>query len=203
MLEAATITGAKRAIQPPAVEFVNALTFVLSLDSTVEDLVSNLRRGLLQLLNIREFSSRGKFVKPFSSYVLPDLICAFCNAVVDLDVSQTKADCDPKYPWTCEYCDHAFDTRKIQHLLIREAQCAVSTYQLQDLRCVKCKMMKQENMRQHCQCSGDFELTTKQNSLESSMHTLWAVAKENRLRLLEDVAAKVLKAMNSPPAERA
>ena len=59
---------------------------VLSLDSNINIQVTKLKRDLLKLIGVGEFSPEAMFKDPCLSYVLPELICKSCNHIRDLDL---------------------------------------------------------------------------------------------------------------------
>nr|KAG5708707.1 hypothetical protein BaRGS_034924 [Batillaria attramentaria] len=61
-------------------------TQVLALDSNISIQVSKMRRDLLKLIGVGEFSSEALFKDPCLSYVLPEIICKSCNHIRDLDL---------------------------------------------------------------------------------------------------------------------
>ena len=65
---------------------MKAVCKVLALDSGVESEVQKLRRSLLSVLGVREFSTKGQWSDPCRSFTLPDVICTFCNYRQDLDL---------------------------------------------------------------------------------------------------------------------
>ena len=73
-------------LKNPALEFIKAVCRVVSLDGTVSDEVQRLRRSLLAQVGSREFSDEAAFKEMGLSYVLPDVICGFCNHAHDLDL---------------------------------------------------------------------------------------------------------------------
>lgn len=183
----------------PALEFVRSLCHVLSLDVTSTEEVAGMRRCLLQLLGVREFAKEAQFTDPALPVPLHDVICTYCNAVVDLDIardsrlwaeqeqeqgaSQEKE--GEKLLWACEYCGNPYDTRQIELDLTRTAQKFYTSYQVQDLICRRCNMVKRENMTAHCPCSGaPFELSVKKKSLQKHLHALESVARFHRFEFL-------------------
>lgn len=72
----------------PALEFVKAICHVLSLDPAVEDTVSSLRRSMLKLINVGEFSEEAVWRDLSVSYVLPGVICKNCNHCRDVDLGK-------------------------------------------------------------------------------------------------------------------
>lgn len=194
------LTSCSRHQRNPALEFVRSLCHVLSLDVTSSEEVAGMRKNLLQLLGVREFARESQFSDPALPVPLHDVICTYCNAVVDLDIardsrlwseseerSEEPKDGDTKRPllWACEYCGSPYDTRQIELDLTRVAQKLYTSYQVQDLICRKCRMVKRENMTSHCSCSGaPFELTLDRSSLQKQLFALKSVAKFHRFEFL-------------------
>lgn len=59
---------------------------VLSLDANVANQVNKLKRDLLRLVDVGEFSDEAQFCDPCNSYILPEVICHHCNFCRDLDL---------------------------------------------------------------------------------------------------------------------
>ena len=59
---------------------------VLSLDANIVNQVNKLKRDLLRLVDVGEFSEDAQFRDPCQSYVLPEVICHHCNFCRDLDL---------------------------------------------------------------------------------------------------------------------
>lgn len=188
----------------PALEFVRTMCHVLGLDSSAAEEVAGMRRSLLRLLGVREFAKEALFTDPALPVPLRDLICSFCNAVVDLDVardarlwtekeiedSENDGTQSSKPFWACEYCGNHYDMRQIELGLTRDAQKLYTAYQVQDLVCRKCNMVKRENMTTHCNCSGTrFQLTVGREGFHKQLYALKSVAEFHRFEfLLETVS---------------
>lgn len=48
--------------------------------------METLRKQALAEVGVRQFSAEGQYVDPCVSFVLPDVICSFCNLCRDLDM---------------------------------------------------------------------------------------------------------------------
>lgn len=59
---------------------------VLSLDANIVNQVNKLKRDLLRLVDVGEFSDDAQFRDPCNSYILPEVICHHCNFCRDLDL---------------------------------------------------------------------------------------------------------------------
>lgn len=70
----------------PALELVKSITevYALSSEHTIE--VQVLKRNLLDLLGVREFSADAAFRNPCESVMVPMVICGRCNAIRDVDL---------------------------------------------------------------------------------------------------------------------
>lgn len=53
--------------------------------------MNKLRRDLLRLIEVGEFSEAAQFQDPCRSYVLPEVICRNCNFCRDLDLCKDPA----------------------------------------------------------------------------------------------------------------
>lgn len=201
-----------------ALEFVRCLCHVLALDGACVEEVGTMRRSLLQLLSVREFAKEGRFVEPSLPVPLHDVICTYCNAVVDLDIARDsrlwtedddeKADDDGKdqsrRAWACEYCGHGYDLRQIEMDLVRMAQKLFTSYQVQDVVCGKCRMVKRENMVSHCGCSGaPFQLSLKKETMHNKLFALKSVAEFHKFEFLGETVSWILSSTSNPTASLA
>jgi len=105
------------------------------------------------MINVREFSYEAEFKNPCVSYTLPDVICSFCSSVRDIDLLR---DVDVmKEKWLCNHCGQSYNTAVIEECLVDVVRKKSLRYQLQDLRCAKCRMVKPDNLSDVCStCSG-------------------------------------------------
>ena len=78
--------GSHLTLQNPVLELVKALMQVLSLDKTITLEARLLRKELLHLFEIREFSADGAFVNPSTSLCVRQLSCAECCVPRDIDL---------------------------------------------------------------------------------------------------------------------
>lgn len=72
--------------QFPALQFVNAVIKILSVDKEIADEVQSLKKNMLQLINVGEFSDLAVWQDPINSFVLNEVICHACNHCRDLDL---------------------------------------------------------------------------------------------------------------------
>ncbi|KAL1117393.1 hypothetical protein AAG570_004719, partial [Ranatra chinensis] len=80
------LPGSNLKTKNAALEFVKAVCKVLSLDTSVEEEVARLRRNMLRLIGVGEFSDLAEWTPPSVSLVLPEVICRACNHCRDIDL---------------------------------------------------------------------------------------------------------------------
>lgn len=62
----------------------------------------------------------------------------------------------------------------------------IMSYTLQDLRCTRCKQIKQENMAELCSCAGSFETLIPAKKLRQLLQTFLEVADTHQMDLLKE-----------------
>jgi hypothetical protein len=65
--------GSRYKLRCPALEFVKYGCKILSLDKNVQNEVSKLKRDLLTIVNVREFSDEAQYVDPSLSFTIPQV----------------------------------------------------------------------------------------------------------------------------------
>jgi DNA polymerase epsilon subunit 1 len=105
-----------------------------------------MRKNLLRLVHVREFSEEALFRDPCLSFTLPNVICAYCNDCRDLDLCR-----DPlllRREWRCAQpqCAHPYDRQWVENALLQIVRQRSRMYQLQDLKCRKCRQVKGGSM---------------------------------------------------------
>lgn len=194
-----------------ALEFTNSICHVLSHDKTIFEEVLNMKRGMLKLLHVREFSREAKFVNPSRTFKLPDVICANCNECRDLDLcrdpdllasstgepSSRASDNASKVhttrpTWKCS-CGTPYDMNVIESRLVEHVERSIVAFQLQDLRCVKCDQIKVGNLGAHCECSGTYTCQKQERRIKRDLTILHNVAKFYWFDWLEHVVSHALR----------
>ncbi|XP_073973254.1 DNA polymerase epsilon catalytic subunit 1 isoform X2 [Rhodnius prolixus] len=131
-------TGEK--IIKPALEFIKAVCKVLSLDSSVEEEIARLRRNLLRLVDVGEFSDEAEWEDPCATVVLPEVICRACNHCRDIDLCKDpyREVTNGSHVWQCPICNTNYNNNEIQALLLDMVNRKSMGYTLQDLQCARC-----------------------------------------------------------------
>lgn len=184
----------------PALELVKLLMQVLSLSKTTTLESRLLRRELLALFEVREFSKEGRFENPSANLKLPELTCNACCLIRDLDLCRdedvlpdpgTDNNKGPK-PWRCPFCQTEYDRLAQEEILIGQVHGLVVEWQTQDLKCSKCSTLKISEFMEHCSCSGKWATTVDLKQTEKKLRVLQSAAKFHSLQLLEGVVEEVL-----------
>ena len=194
------LPGSYLKLTNPALEFIKALCKVLSLDSAIVPQVNKLKRNLLRLIGVGEFSDAAEWKDPCISFVLPEVICKQCNHCRDIDLCKdpfVSTDGTPGQApvWICASpeCRTPYDSAEIEHLLLDAIQRRTMGYVLQDLTCLKCGQVKASNMAKHCTCAGKFVTMQSTKELEQLLHTFASIASHYRMPLLLEVVEMTLR----------
>jgi DNA polymerase epsilon subunit 1 len=80
------LAGSHLVMGDVALEFIKHVCAVLALDNRVQHNVLIMRKNLLKLVHVREFSAEAEFKDPCLSFTLPNVICryAFSSLVLSL-----------------------------------------------------------------------------------------------------------------------
>lgn len=154
-------------------DFVTLLCHVVALDKTVEAHVIKLRRLLLATLGIREFSPRAHWKPSALAVVVPDVICTFCNACSDLDLTDItsnratvndnaaevlcdKCACFNVRHWTVFPGQHPVDLLDLELRVLEIVEDLSAKVLLQDARCPKCARVATGSLAMLCSTAASF-----------------------------------------------
>lgn len=93
----------------------------------------------------------------------------------------------PRKHWACNRCGHAYDRGACEAALIEGVVKQVASFQMQDLRCSRCKQIKATNLAVHCECSGVFRTTEPRSELLKRLKVARAVAEWYSFEAFSDV----------------
>lgn len=165
-------------------------------------------------LTMHRFAPEAAFKNPALSYTLP-VTCQHCTTSRVLDVRLTlpysamtretddvqltrDADLlsldDPqaRKHWSCLRCGHVYDRSACEAALVEGVVRQMSTYQMQDLRCSRCKQIKSTNLAVHCECSGVFRTTEARGELLRRFRVASAVAEWYGFEAFGDVVGQCI-----------
>lgn len=171
---AATLTN-------PALQLVKCLTQVLSLDKSINLEARLLRKELLRLFDIREFSAEAAFANPAASLWVRGLVCDDCTAVRDVDLcrdgeviasmsastAEDGAVVKGSLNLSCPSCRTPHDLSRLETRLAADVQALVLKWAGQDVKCGKCGRLQSETscFMEHCACSGQWVPSLKREEL--------------------------------------
>lgn len=181
------LAGSHLVMTDPALEFIKQVCAVLALDNRVQHNVMVMRKNLLKLVHVREFSAEAAFEDPCRSFTLPNVICSYCNDCRDLDLCRDAALLE--HDWRCVVpsCGQPYDRAWIENALLQIVRQRERLYHLQDLVCVKCRQVKSSHLADQCQCAGAFKNTTSPAVFEKELQVFLNIAKYHGFELLEEV----------------
>ncbi|XP_013399576.1 DNA polymerase epsilon catalytic subunit A [Lingula anatina] len=190
------LPGSHLPLSNPALEFVKAVCKVLELDSNISLPVMKMKRDLLKLIGVGEFSNDAEWRDPCLSYTLPEVICKTCNYIRDLDLCRDPLllqEGESMSVWQCPQCNNEYDTDEIEQALVDAVQRKSMGYVLQDLKCKKCHGVKESNMSKYCTCAGDFSNTVSLEDLGKKLRTFRNIASHYNMAQLLEVVEWILK----------
>ncbi|KAI0156208.1 DNA polymerase epsilon [Pestalotiopsis sp. NC0098] len=212
-----TVLPTKNAV----LELVKSLMQVLSLDKNITNEARLLRKELLTLFDVREFSKEAAFTNPSASLKVPQWSCPECTLARDWDLCRDEvllpdmaaimnglpADASPDQaqaelkraaatkPWTCEYCDAEFDRIRIEERLLGDVERFVIEWTTQDIKCSRCGGVKLNEFAEHCTCSGAWTESVKRDDLIKRLGVYRGVAEWFGLRMLGEAVGEILRSL--------
>lgn len=178
----------------PAVEFIKALCKILSVDASVTEELDSLRKNMLRLVGLGEFSDKAIWNDGEKSFILTEIICQACNYCRDIDLLKDKhrAIKDGSPVWLCSQCYVNYDLEEIEKRLIDSLNRKFVSYTLQDLQCNRCKEIKQDNIMKYCPCAGNYNTLIHPKEIQSLVRTFNNVADSYSMILLKEYTDSLL-----------
>ncbi|KAH9904372.1 DNA polymerase family B [Xylariomycetidae sp. FL2044] len=198
-------------------ELVKSLMQVLSLDKNITMEARLLRKELLALFEVREFSKEGAFTNPSESLRIHQWSCPECTLARDWDLCRDEAllpdlstlpgadlnhdteqlrsemrKAAASKPWRCPFCEAELDRLRVEERLVADVQRAVVEWCTQDLRCERCGSVKLNEFMEHCTCSGAWAESVKREDLVRRLGVYRGVADWYGLRMLGVVVGEIL-----------
>ena len=193
------LPGSHLNLSNPVLQLVKSVMQVLSLDRAISLEARMLRKELLNLFDIREFSAEATFSNPSATLVIRGLICDDCTSSRDLDLCRdasllppvlengTTETATPLPKWKCNNCDASYDKLRIEEELVAEIQKMVLEWCTQDLKCGKCKRLRSNEFMEHCACAGEWMGTKNKADVRKRLNVYSSVAGFYGLRMVEAV----------------
>ncbi|MCJ1356233.1 MAG: DNA polymerase epsilon catalytic subunit [Icmadophila ericetorum] len=188
----------------PVLQVVKSLMHIYSLDKSLNLEIRLLRKELLSLFEVREFSQEGRWINPTQSLKLRQWTCENCTMArdlelcndedINLDPSATGGEILPASTkdWTCPTCTHPYSRLGIEECLVSQVQKLVTEWQTQDLKCVKCRTVRVNDFMEHCGCGGQWGGTVDREKVVQRLKVLERVGEGYGLRMLGVAVKEVL-----------
>ncbi|XP_037953438.1 DNA polymerase epsilon catalytic subunit 1 [Teleopsis dalmanni] len=178
----------------PGLDLIRTIIKVLSVEKSLSEDINELRRNMLRLVGVGEFSDLAEWSDSHDSYSISEVICKACNQCRDLDLCKDKhrAIKNGIPVWLCAQCLIAYDNEDIEIRIIDVLQRKVMSYILQDLRCTRCKEIKLVNLTKYCPCAADFAPLINEQDIMSLLHIFHKVASDHKMELLTDAVEQLL-----------
>ncbi|KAF3906314.1 hypothetical protein ABW20_dc0103392 [Dactylellina cionopaga] len=195
------LPGTKLASSNAALELVKALSAVFALPKDLMLSTRQLRKDLLHMFDIKEFSKEGVFENTTESLRFEQVICQNCTMSRDLDFCKDEdllpeLDLDGKpskeRAWKCFNCGHEYERLALQERMVANVEEMLIRYSTQDLVCGKCKKVKTSDFQEHCVCSGVWKLTVSKEETVMKLKVYKSVAEYYSLQMLEENVKVVL-----------
>lgn len=174
------LPGSHLKMKNPVLELVKFLCAVFALSKKRSIEVRMLRRDLLAIIDVREFSPESIFVNPCASLKLSSVICDYCCFIRDIDLCREEE----RNIWTCTNCHKLYNKVSLEEELIAQCQRLVTRYLTQDYQCSRCHLIKPDNMSEYCKCSGSWVEVVPFEDVEQRILTFKNVAQNFGLKML-------------------
>jgi DNA polymerase epsilon subunit 1 len=187
----------------PALQLVKSLMQVLSLDKNTTLEARLLRKELLAMFEVREFSADAQFRNPSTSLRFQQVICNNCTMARDLDLCRDEdlipdvdaagkaLDAASTRPWPCGFCGAEYDRLVLEERMIAQVQAMVVEWSTQDLKCGKCRAVRVNDFMEHCACAGEWVGSVEREEMLARLGVFRQVARFYGLRMLDDVVEGV------------
>jgi DNA polymerase epsilon subunit 1 len=178
---------------------------VLSLDRNITMEARLLRKELLAMFEVREFSKDGQFVNPSESLKVAEISCDNCTMGRSLDLCRDEdllplsavasagqdggeitaaAAAGQLRPWRCTFCNTEFDRNEVEERLVADVERMLVEWSTQDLKCVRCGALRVNEFMEHCVCSGEWRESVKREEVLRRLGVYGRVAAFYGLRML-------------------
>lgn len=151
------LPGSFLKMKNPVMELIKYLCAVFALSKKRGIEVRMLRKDLLALMDVKEFSPESIFTNPSASLKVSSVVCDYCNFIRDIDFCREQK----RDVWACTHCQHPYSKVFLEEALIAQFHRILTRYLTQDYECTRCHSIKADNMSEFCKCSGTWEETIK------------------------------------------
>ncbi|KAL7797281.1 DUF1744 domain-containing protein [Trichoderma ceciliae] len=187
-----SLPGSHLPLRNPILELVKSIMQVLSLDKNITLEARLLRKELLTLFEIREFSKEGAFTNPSESLKLLQVSCDSCTMARDLDLCRDEdlfgsSGENGGQSWQCGFCNSEFDRVSIEERLLAMVEGWTTEWASQDLKCERCGALRVNDFMEHCTCSGEWKEVLSRDEVVRKLAVMKRVAQYYGLKMLGNV----------------
>ncbi|KAK9127695.1 hypothetical protein Syun_016492 [Stephania yunnanensis] len=175
-----------------ALEFIKHVCAVLILDQNVQHDILVMRKNLLKYVRVREFDPGAFFCYPSLSFILPNVICSYCNDCRDLDLCRDPALLAQELRCAVPQCGQPYDREVMENALLQIVRQRERLYHLQDLVCLKCKEIKAAHLADQCKCGGSFKTKEDESEFKVKMQVFLTIATCQKFQLLKECVSWIL-----------
>ncbi|KAK9126454.1 hypothetical protein Scep_015300 [Stephania cephalantha] len=175
-----------------ALEFIKHVCAVLILDHNVQHDILVMRKNLLKYVRVREFDPGAFFCYPSLSFILPNVICSYCNDCRDLDLCRDPALLAQELRCAVPQCGQPYDREVMENALLQIVRQRERLYHLQDLICLKCKEIKAAHSADQCKCGGSFKTKEDESEFKVKMQVFLTIATRQKFQLLKECVSWIL-----------
>ncbi|XP_020536143.1 DNA polymerase epsilon catalytic subunit A isoform X2 [Jatropha curcas] len=176
----------------PALEFIKHVCAVLALDNNVQHEVLVMRKNLLKYVRVREFAPEAEFHDPCPSFVLPNVICSYCNDCRDLDLCRDSALLAQEWRCAVPQCGQPYNREVMENALLQIVRQRERLYHLQDLVCTRCNQVKAAHLAEQCACAGSYRCKEDVSEFRRKMQIFLNVAIHQKFQLLQECTSWIL-----------
>ncbi|WJZ89858.1 hypothetical protein VitviT2T_009046 [Vitis vinifera] len=175
-----------------ALEFIKHVCAVLALDQNVQHDILVMRKNLLKYVHVREFAPEAEFCDPCQSFILPNVICSYCNDCRDLDLCRDSALLAQEWRCAVPQCGQPYDREVMENALLQIVRQRERLYHVQDLVCLKCNQVKAAHLAEQCSCAGSFRCKEDVSEFQSKMQVFLKIAMLQKFQLLQECTSWIL-----------
>ena len=204
----------------PSLRFANYLCHLYHLDRWSADAAVRLKKGLLKIIGVREFTPETEFRNPCLSATVHDVVCPYCNFctfvsnpfllyTIHDDVAPSQHTQPPpnrdldllrdpylsRHQWVCARCRNPYDRGVVEALLVQRVEERAVAYAVQDVACAKCGTVKAENAVRTCSVCASFALRPRDitpDAMRTFLLTHLVVARFHSLVWLEHTVSALI-----------
>ena len=178
-----------RDLGTPALAFIKSVCHLYALDKNQSEAVLTLRRQLLKMVHVKEFSPEARWKDPCATLIIQDVICPSCQDCQDLDLCR-DASMQHEHP-SCQVCGAERDRDALEMKLLTILDTLVDGFVVQDVKCKKCGSTGSQHLKRQCDiCGGHMDATRPASTIMDILHVIQRVAEMQGMDTLYEMAAR-------------